>query len=58
MLINLQILRVKLEIVKANLRQNPTSKAMEIAERRFENLLRQFSKFFLGNPKFQTQANS
>ena len=34
----------------ANLGQNPKAKTIEIAERRFENLVRQFPKFFLGIP--------
>ena len=42
----------------ASLRQNPKSNTMEMAVRRFENLLRQFLEFFLGIPIFKTKANS
>ena len=31
---------------------------MENAERSFENLLKQFPKYFFGIPKLQTKANS
>ena len=43
--------------MQANLRQNPKSKTFDIAERRFENLLRQFAKLFLGIPKFRIEEN-